>query len=107
MSRAKIETMTTETRFHRTTSNWGRIGTTTRESGVIWQQGILASKPQRITVLRTQIVRIVGKVTEGNADKGLLYVTSAVRKGIMLGSVRLRHQVMIDRTRIKDRNLDH
>ena len=87
MSRAEIKAMTTETRVRRENSNRGRIGTTTRERGVIRQQGILASKPRRTTVLRTQLVRSVGKVTQGNADKGLPYVTSVVRKGITLGGV--------------------
>ena len=99
--------MITKTRVRRIISNRGRTGTTTRERGVIRQQGILTSKPYRTTILRTQLVRSVGKATQGNADKELPCVTSAVRKGITLGGVQLRPQVMIGRTGIRKRNLGH
>ena len=106
--RAEAGTMITETRVLRIISNRGRIGiTTTRERRVIRQQGILANKLQGTTVLQTQLELSVGKITQGNADRGLLYVTSAVKKGITLGGVQLRLQVMIGRTRIKNRNLGH
>ena len=77
--------MTTEIRIHRVINNRSRTGTTIKERGVIRQQGILASKPRKITVLQTQLVLSVGRITQGNAEKGLPYVTSAVRKGITLG----------------------
>ena len=105
--RVEVGTMITKTRVRRATGNKDIISTITRERGLIRQQGILANKPQRTTVLHIQLMQSVGKFTQGNADKGQPYVTSAVRKGIMLEGVRLRHQVTIGRTRIRDHNLDH
>ena len=99
--------MITKTRVRRIISNMGKIGTKTREMGVIRQQGILVNKLRGTTVLQTQFVLSVGRITQGNADKGLPYVTSDIKKGITLRGVWLRLQVMIGRTGIRKRNLGH
>ena len=84
--RAEAGTMITGTRVLRTISNRGRINTTTtRGRGVIRETGILASKLQGTLVLQTQLVLSMGRITQGNADRGLLYATNAARKGITLG----------------------
>ena len=97
--------MITETRVLRTISNRGRISTTiTRGRGVIRQTGILASKLQGTPVLQTQLVLSVGRITQGNADRELLYATNAAKEGIKLGGAQLKLLVMIGRTGIRKRN---
>ena len=105
MIRVEIRIVKTKTRARRIISNRGKTRTTIREMGVIKLQGILASKPPRTIVLLTPRVLSVGRITQGNADRELPYVTSAIRKGITLGGVQLRLQVMIGRTGIRNRNL--
>ena len=90
VSKVGVGAMTSETRVHRAINNRARIGITTKERGAIRQQGILASKPQRTTVLLSQFALSMGRITQGNADKGLPYVISAVRKGITLRGMQLR-----------------
>ena len=85
-TRAEARTMIIGTRVLRTISNRGRINTTiTRGRGVIRKIGILASKLQGTPVLQTQLVLSVGRITQGNADRGLRCAINATRKDIMLG----------------------
>ena len=85
-TRAEAGTMITGTRVLRTISNRGRINTTIiRERGITRETGILASKLQGTPVLQTQLVLSVGRITQGNADRGLLCAINAARKDIMLG----------------------
>ena len=85
-TRAEAGTMITGTRVLRTISNRGRINTTiTRGRGVTRETGILASKHQGTPVLQTQLVLSVGRITQGNADRGLQCAINAVRKDITLG----------------------
>ena len=85
--RAKIRAMMTKTRTRRIINHKGKTSTTTREKGVIKLQGILANKPPRTIVLLTPLVLSVERITQGNADKELPYVTSTVKKGITLRGV--------------------
>ena len=85
-TRVAAGTVITGTRVLRTINNRGRINTTiTRGRGVIREIGILASKLQGTPVLQTQLVLSVGRITQGNADRGLLYAINAARKDITLG----------------------
>ena len=100
-----IRTVIIGTRVHRIVSNRGKTETTIRGKGVIRLQGILANKPRGTTVVLTQHVLSVGRITQGNAVRELPHAISAVKKGITQRGAQLRLLVMIDRIRLRKCNL--
>ena len=100
-----IRTVIIETRVHRIVSNKGKTDTTIRGKGVIKLQGILANRPRGTTVVPTQYVLSVGRITQGNAVRELLHAISVVKKGITQMGAQLRLMVMIGNIRLRKRNL--
>ena len=64
----------------------------------------LANRYPKRTTLLTRLARNVARTTSENADKGLQYVTSAVRRGTLLEDAPLRPQMITGRTGIKEHN---
>ncbi|KAL5582828.1 hypothetical protein UlMin_015270 [Ulmus minor] len=87
-TRAEAGTMITGTRVLRIISNRGRINTTiTRGREVFKETGILASKLQGTPVLQTQLMLSVGRITQGNADRGLLREEHAIHLRTVLSTL--------------------
>ena len=74
----------------------------TRGKGIIRRPETLTNRhPKRVT-LRTQLVGNVRRIISGNVVKELHYVTSVVKRVILLEDAPPRSQTITNRTRIKD-----
>ena len=98
--------MATGTRVNKVVSYKDRKRTITREKRIIRRPEILANRLPRRVTLRTQLARNVGRITSENAIKELQYVTSAVKRVILLEDAPPRFQMITEKIGIKDHNSD-